>query len=134
MIIGHGWHVIVLGIIIYVTLYAVLNKKVAQPLQDLYVKIYAITKGDFNPVSINSNIMEIQEMGDGISFLLKEIKKSVPKISLVALSHSAHDLRSIAKEHDALTDEERNRLMAIANTISKMEEVLSTNLLLCKDN
>jgi len=132
LIIGHGWHVIVLGIIIYVMLYAVLNKKVAQPLQDLYVKIYAITKGDLSPVSVNSNIMEIQEMGDGISLLLHEISKPAPKVSLLALSGCIQDLRLIAKEQDALKDEERDRLMAIANTIANIEEVLSSHLLLSR--
>jgi len=133
LVIEHGWHVIVLGIIIYLTLYAILNKKVVQPLVSLYVKIYAITKGDFSPVVVDSNILEIQEMAEGITFLLNEIKKSVPKISLLKLSRCVQELRSIARqEADTSEHEIQERLAAIANIIDKTEKALSTNLLLSR--
>lgn len=125
LVLQHSWHVLVLGVLIYVTLHAVLYKKVVRPIQDIYVRLYAITKGDLSPISVDSNITEIQEIVEGIRFLISEIKKSTPAISLSDLSKVAGDLRSLAKKSVALEESTKEELMEIAVRIDGVAEALS---------
>ena len=58
----HAWHVVALSLVIYGTLYVVLHFEVVRPLRALSLKLYAITRGDFSPLLLESHIREIIEI------------------------------------------------------------------------
>ena len=125
LVLQHSWHVLALGVLIYLTLCAVLYKRVVRPVKDIYVKLYAITKGDLSPISVHSNITEIQEIVEGIRFLLSEIDKSTPAISVSDLSEAAQKLRSVARESDALDESTKYTLTETAEKIDEAVKALS---------
>jgi len=125
LMLQHGWHVLALGVLIYVTLYGVLYRKVVRPIQDIYVKLYAITKGDLSPISVDSNITEIQEIVEGIRFILSEIKRSAPVVPLSDLCKVAEDLRSLARESGVFEEITKEKLMEIAAKIDETVKALS---------
>jgi len=120
LVFEHSWHVIFLGLLIYVTLYAVLYKKVVIPIHDLYQKLYAITRGNLKSLEIESNIVEIAEIAEGVQLLLDEMDSSVPDISLAKLSDDTEKIRLIAKESDALDTAAKDILMSVANEIDEV--------------
>jgi len=121
----HSWHVIVLGLLIYVTLYAVLYKKVVRPIRDLNLKLYAITRGNLTSIEIDSNVVEISEIAGGVQLLLDEMDRGVPHVSLTALSNRTQKIRLIAKETEALDKAAQDFLMNLSNEIDKMVRELS---------
>ncbi len=123
LVLEHSWHVLALGVLIYITLYAVLYRTVVRPIHNIYLKIYAITKGDFSPITVDSRIMEIQEIADGVKFLLSEIDKSTPEISLPDISKVGEELRSFAKNSKTLEESAKYELMAIAAKIDEAIKV-----------
>lgn len=125
LVLQHGWHVLVLGVLIYAALYGVLYKKVVRPIRDIYVELYAITKGDLRHFSVNSNITEIQEIVEGINFLLSEIKKSAPVVPLSDLYKIVEDLRSLTRESGTLEEITKEKLMEIAAKIDETVKALS---------
>lgn len=125
LILEHSWHVIVLGLLIYGTLYAILYKKVVRPIHDLYLKLYAITRGNLSSIEVDSNIVEIAEIAEGVHVLLEGMDQSVRKVSLTALSNRTQKIRSIAKETDALDPPAKNFLMTVANEIDDVVRELS---------
>lgn len=125
LIFEHSWHVLVLGLLIYATLYAVLYKTVVRPIHDLYLKLYAITRGDLSSLDIDSNIVEISEIAEGVQLLLDEMEHSIPDLSLTALSNRTHKIRSIAKESDALDISAKEFLMNLSNEIEELVRELS---------
>jgi methyl-accepting chemotaxis protein len=125
LVLEHTWHVIVLGLLIYVTLYAVLYKKVVKPIRDLNLKLYAITRGNLTSIEIDSNVVEISEIAGGVQLLLDEMERSVPHVSLTALSNRTQKIRSIAKETGALDKSAKDFLMNLSNEIDKMVRELS---------
>jgi len=125
LVFEHSWHVILLGLLIYATLYAVLYKKVVIPIRDLYLKLYAITRGNLNSLEIDSNIVEISEIAEGVQLLLDEMDRSVPHLSLAALSNRTEKIRSIAKESEALDMSAKDFLMNLANEIEEVVRELS---------
>ncbi|OHB80465.1 MAG: hypothetical protein A2Z25_03730 [Planctomycetes bacterium RBG_16_55_9] len=125
LILEHSLHVIVLGLLIYGTLYAVLYKKVVKPIRDLYLKLYAITRGNLSSIEIDSNIVEIAQIAEGVQILLEGMDQSVPKVSLTGLSHRTQKIRSIAKEPQALDTSEKDFLMTVANEIDDVVRQLS---------
>ncbi len=125
LILEHSLHVIVLGLLIYATLYAVLYKTVVRPIHDLYLKLYAITRGNLSSLEIDSNIVEISEIAEGVQLLLDEMDRSIPDVSLTALSNRTQKIRSIAKEPDALDMSTKDFLMNLANEIEEVVRELS---------
>ncbi len=125
LVLEHSLHVIVLGLLIYAALYAVLYKKVVRPIHELYLKLYAITRGDLSSLDIDSNIVEISEIAEGVQLLLDEMDRSVPDLSLTALSNRTGKIRSIAKESDALDMSAKEFLMNLSNEIEEGVRELS---------
>jgi len=125
LVFEHGWHVIVLGLLIYATLYAVLYNKVVRPIRDLNLKLYAITRGNLTSIEIDSNVVEIAEIAEGVQLLLDEMDRSVPHVSLTALSNRTQKIRSIAKESEALDTAAKDFLMNLSNEIDEMVRELS---------
>lgn len=125
LVFEHSWHVIVLGLLIYATLYAVLYKKVVRPVRELNLKLYAITRGNLTSIEIDSNVIEIKEIAEGVQLLLDEIERSVPHVSLTALSNRTQKIRSIAKESEALDTTAKDFLMNLSNEIDEMVRQLS---------
>lgn len=125
LVLEHSLHVIVLGSLIYATLYAVLYKTVVRPIRELYLKLYAITRGDLSSLDIDSNIVEISEIAEGVQLLLDEMDRSIPDVSLTALSNRTQKIRSIAKESDALDMSAKDFLMNLANEIDEVVRELS---------
>jgi hypothetical protein len=125
LILEHSLHVIVLGLLIYGTLYAVLYKKVVSPTRDLYLKLYAITRGNLSHIEVNSNIFEIAQIAEGVQILLDGMDQSIPKVSLTELSNRTQKIRSIAKKPDALDPLAKDFLMNVANEIDDVVRELS---------
>jgi signal transduction histidine kinase len=125
LILEHSLHVIVLGLLIYGTLYAVLYRKVVRPIRDLYLKLYAITRGNLSSIKVDSNIVEIAQIAEGVQILLDGMDQRVPKISLAELSNRTQKIRSIAKKPEALDPTAKDFLINVANEIDDVVRELS---------
>lgn len=71
LLISHGWHVLALAALTWGALEYVLHHKVVQPTRDLYVKLYAVTRGDYRPIHVRTNIREIRDIAESVDLLLK---------------------------------------------------------------
>lgn len=120
----HSWHVLVLGVLIYITLYAVLYMKVVQPIRDLYLKLYGITRGNLSPVDVDSEIVEIAEIAEGVQLLIEARERAVPEVSLSTLYESAQDLRTLAKQSSVLDNSAKDILIRGADRIEETVERL----------
>ena len=125
LILEHSLHVIVLGLLIYGTLYAVLYSKVVRPIRDLYLKLYAITRGNLSSINVDSNIVEIAQIAEGVRILLDGMDQRVPKVSLTELSNRTQKIRSIAKKPGALDPPAKDFLINVANEIDDVVRELS---------
>ena len=76
LVVRHGWHVVALGGLIYLLLYATLNVKLVKLMDEFYFRLYAVKKGDYRPITHRSRIKEIQKIIDEINILIEEVKKS----------------------------------------------------------
>jgi hypothetical protein len=91
----------------------------------LYLKLYAITRGNLSSISVSSNIIEIAQIAEGVQILLDGMDQSVPKVSLSELSNRTQKIRSIAKKPDALDPPAKDFLMNVANEIDDVVKELS---------
>jgi methyl-accepting chemotaxis protein len=121
----HGLHVLAYGVALYLSLSLVLYRKVVRPIRQLDVKLYAISKGDLSPISVKTNVREVQEIAQVVNFLLKEIGRPVPEVSLSDLSGGCQKLRVLAHELEDLDDSTRQAFVGIANGVEEVVEALS---------
>lgn len=119
LVLEHGWHIAVLGLLSYGVLYLILVKKVVEPIRDLYVKFYAIAGGDFRPITMDTGIHEIQEIVDGVNLMLSKMQGSGDSAPWSELSAHARQLREVAKKADSADRATRETLMEIARRIDE---------------
>ncbi len=125
LVIRHAWHMLLFVLLIYLTLSLVLYRKVVRPVRQLNVKLYAISRGDLTPVEVRSGVKEVQEIAEIVNFLLTQMGRNGPGISLSDLSDSGENLRHMAHELDALESATRETLVSIANMVEEVVERLS---------
>ena len=89
------------------------------------MKLYAITRGNLSHIEVNSNIVEIAQIAEGVQILLNGIDQSVPKVSLAELSNRTTRIRSIAKESNALDMSSKDFLIHLSNEIEEVVKELS---------
>lgn len=89
LVLEHGWHVLALGAVTYLTLHVVLSQTVAKPIRTLYLKLYGITRGDHSNLGLQSRVEEVHDIAEGISLLLR--RQTITMESLrAALGASRH--------------------------------------------
>jgi methyl-accepting chemotaxis protein len=125
LVIRHSWHMLLFVLLIYLTLSLVLYRKVVRPVRLLNVKLYAISRGDLSPVEVRSGVKEVREIAEIVNFLLMQMGRNGPGVSLSDLSDSGENLRQMAHELDALEAATRQTLVGIANMVEEVVERLS---------
>lgn len=124
LILEHAWHVLVLGVLIYLLLYSVLRRMVVRPINGLCLKLYAIATGNVAPITLKTNVLEIHEMVEGINLMLAKMCTSPSDVSPSMLSADAEKLRSLAKRSNGLGQLAREQLIEIASRIDDVATVL----------
>jgi methyl-accepting chemotaxis protein len=125
----HSSHVIGLGVMVYLALSAVLYRKMVRPMQDLNVKLYAISRGDFTPLAVDPGISEIRQVALVINFLLHEMKRAVPEGLVEELSDNSQRLRALAGSAESLSSADRDDLVEVAGQIDGLCRRLSASML-----
>ncbi len=125
----HGWHVAALGVLIYGALAVVLYRHVVRPLQELDVKLYAISKVDFTPIEVNTRIKEIQQIATVTNFLLRRMTQAGPDDTAQHLAADSQTLRALATDEEALPEAARVKLMDVAADVDQVAELLSVDRL-----
>ena len=115
------WHVVALGGLTCAALYYLLRKKVADPIRQLYVKLYAIARGDSKPMTIHTNIREIRDIVEGVNLMLSQQQLTAHDPWGSKLRSGAEALRSLAgRTSPNLEAADRENLSSLA---AEMEEL-----------
>ncbi len=129
LMLEHGWHVIVLGLISFGVLNWVLVKQVVDPICKLHFKLYSLTRGDLTPINIPSRISEIQDMAEGINAMLVRFDDISTDVRIADLSATAETIRNVAKRPDTLTGEGRGALLNAARKVDEIVAALTKRIL-----
>jgi methyl-accepting chemotaxis protein len=129
LVLRHGSHVVGLGVMVYLALSAVLYRKMVRPIQNLNVKLYAISKGDFTPLEVDPGISEIRQVAIVVNFLLREMQRAVPEGLADELQQCSSRLRVLGEEAESISDHDKGRLLEAAGRIESVAERLSASFL-----
>ena len=121
LLVTHSWHVLALGGLTYVALHVLLHKQMIEPLQMLYIKLYAVARGDNERITVKTNIREIQDMASSINLMLEQLQRTSHEPWVNKLRTSGDVLRAMS-EHatDTLNASETNML---ARTAAELDEL-----------
>ncbi|MHC5037904.1 MAG: HAMP domain-containing protein [Planctomycetota bacterium] len=131
LIAEHLSHLFVLIVLMYGILYLFLLRKVVDPIRKLRWKFYSLSEGDFKPIEIDSNILEVQEIARGLNQMVERINISVPTVSLKDLTHDAEYLRKMAQNHAKLDPEARKIMLKTARDMDDSIKVITRCILDC---
>lgn len=75
LVLRHGWHVLGLGVLIYLVLHLVLYRHVVRPISRVFVKCYAVSRGDLEPMEETSPIAEMRTIEKGINMMTEKLRQ-----------------------------------------------------------
>jgi len=91
---------VVIGLVIWITLTALLHRSVIEPIKQLFAHLYRVGSGRLDPIEVDSRIQEIQTMVDGINMLVRRLQSAPENTSFNQaqnrLSKIRGDIRSMA--------------------------------------
>lgn len=71
LLLHHGWHVIALGALFYIVSWIAFDRLLVRPLNAIYLHLYAIGREKRSPMNLQSNVMEIRTIVEGINLMLR---------------------------------------------------------------
>ena len=117
----HTWHVVVLGALTYVALHLSLHKKVVEPVHALHLAFYGIARGDTTPIMVKTNILEIQDIVEGMNLMLSRLKETSHEPWVGKLRSGAATLKTLSsKTPPTLEAADQETLSSLA---TQMEEL-----------
>lgn len=118
----HLWHVVLLGGVIQLVCWLLLRHLLGQPLNQIYLHLYAVGKGHLDSIHISSNIREIRSISEGINLMVWRMRQIS---ELKALSSSCQEIRMIKKQMHRLAEHDPQ----LATIVTEQLELLEKNLL-----
>lgn len=70
LVLRHLWHVLALGAVIHVTCWFVLRHLLVEPLNGIYLHLYAVGQGKLEPLKFDSRLHTIQSIVEGINLMI----------------------------------------------------------------
>lgn len=92
----HTWHVVALGVLTYVALHFSLHKKVVEPVHALHLAFYRIARGETKPIMVQTNILEIQDIVEGVNLMLSQLQLTSHEPWVGKLRSGAEALRALS--------------------------------------
>lgn len=115
----HLWHVLALGVVIYILCWVVFDRALFQPMKRIYIHLYAVGAGKLEPLEFDSSVTEIQTIVEGVNLMLSRLKhgadantielarQRIEEIKNSVMELNAPDRASVAEVLDALAELER---------------------------
>jgi len=110
----HLWHVLVLGIMIYVLLWFILKKVLLKPIQRIHLHLYKVSTGRIEPLELETNVQELDTIVKGINFLVGRMGEGVPDQEIAAIREA------VMKLHDTAPSETQE----ILEHLSRLNEMM----------
>ncbi|NOY79445.1 MAG: HAMP domain-containing protein [Kiritimatiellaeota bacterium] len=124
LLLEHSWHVLALGGLTYAVLHTVLHHQIVKPIRALFLKCYAVTKGDLSPVSITTRVDEIREIADGINMMLQQLRDTGVSGNLRELAAYAEEVRLVAENpENNLTPASQDLLLELSEKLTNVIKV-----------
>lgn len=121
LLVEHTWHVLVLGGLSYGVLQFLLHKKVVEPMRQLYVKLYRISRGDGSEITVKTNIREVQNIAESVNLMLAQLDRTSHEPWVGKLRANAGILRALSgKEPGALDNPDREMLVRTATELEEL--------------
>ncbi len=124
LLMQHSWHVLVLGGLTYAVLHTVLHRQIVKPIRALFVKCYAVTRGDLSPISITTRVEEIREIADGINMMLQKLRETGSSGDLRELAALGEEVRLVAEDpENNLTPASQDLLLELSAKLTNIIKV-----------
>lgn len=70
LVLRHLWHVLALGAVIHLACWLVFRHVLWKPLNGIYLHLYALGKGELEPLQVDTRIEELHIIAEGINLLI----------------------------------------------------------------
>lgn len=100
----HLWHVVVLGGVIHLSLWACLHCLLIRPLNQIYLHLYNLGGGRVQKLNINTSVAEVQTIMDGINLMIWRLDQWMDIDSLRNMFKQTEEISALAAKLDGNAD------------------------------
>lgn len=129
LVFTHLWHVIALGMVIYLFCLLLLRRVLLQPLNEIYLHLYGARGGQLKPLDVKTRVTELQSIVNGINLMMR-VQRGEDALEDSALEQAQQDLQEIKDLILRLPDSSFLLVPELADRIADLERRLRTMALL----
>lgn len=116
----HLWHVLVLGGVIHLSLWACLHHLIIRPLNRIYLHLYNLGGGRIQTLKVKTSVAEVQTIMDGINLMIWRLDQWMDVDALRNMHEQVEEIQALASTLEADP--------TLAETIAEKALVLNKSL------
>lgn len=117
LLLQHTWHVVALGVTIYVCVLVALRRLLVQPIHKIYVHLYGVGSGRLRPLHLDTSVRELAEIVAGVNLMIKRMDRGPEGAARGQVQEVVKDLRDAAHSRAAMDLELASQLTRAAKDL-----------------
>lgn len=122
----HLWHVIALGGVTYLACWLVFHRVLWKPLNGIYLHLYALGKGELEPLQVHTHIEELHTIADGINLLIWRISQERDANKLAEARSLVSETRALATQLNTGPGDSAERVLRNLDTLDDRLQTLAS--------
>jgi nitrate/nitrite-specific signal transduction histidine kinase len=121
LVMEHLWHVLVLGLLIYVLCWLVFRIILLRPLNQIYMHLYGVGTGRLEPLQLSTRIRELQTIAEGVNVMIRRMGQGYDP---EAIEHCRNALASLRKSLKKLSPSNRETATEMLQELARLERAV----------
>lgn len=98
LFVHHLWHVLVLGVVIYVACWSAFRQFLLKPLNRIYVHLYGLGSGKMRKLDLHSSVRELQTIVHGINLMIWRLNQWMDADALTQTHARINEIKTISEQ------------------------------------
>lgn len=120
---AHGTHLLLVGLAVYVAVWALLQRLVVSPLRAIIGHLYGVATGRLEPLEQASRVREMEALVAGVNRMIRRMRMDVDPTALDVVQEDLMALRQMAHALHGVSPERADELLARTR---RLQQALTT--------
>lgn len=125
LVLRHLWHVLALGAVIHLACWLVFRYVLWKPLNGIYLHLYALGKGELDPLEIDTRIEELHTIAEGINLLIWRLSRERDAETLTEAQALLEQTTHLATTLTVTHSDSAERVLRNLNTLGESLQALA---------
>lgn len=112
LLIRHGWHVLIIGVVVYAVLWLTLRRLVLRPIRIVGAHLYGVGTGVVEPLDLDTGVTEIEALVSSVNLMIQRMRQGHDGEALDTVQEDLFALRQLARDVHPVDPQRSSRILA----------------------